>query len=357
MGPLLLSESVSHLGLWASGLILVLGFLKVIRLLMRRQFLARAMDSFPGPPTHWLFGHALEVQQTGSLDKFVSWAHEFPHAHPLWYGRFLGFLNIYDPEYAKVVYSRGDPKTPDTYDFLLPWIGKGLLVLHGPQWSQHRKLLTPGFHFDVLKPYVTAFAESTNSMLDKWEEKARENKSFDIFGDVGHMALDTLMKCIFGKGHSGLSLRDSNYYMAVKELTLLTQERIETFQYHNDFIYKLTAHGRRFLRACQVAHDHTDQVIRERKAALQDKKEQERIQNQRHLDLLDILLGARDESGIRLSDADLRAEVDTFMFEGHDTTTSGISWLLYCMARYPEHQHRCREEVCQVLGDRNTIQW
>lgn len=42
---------------------------------------------------------------------------------------------------------------------------------------------------------------------DKWEEKARKDKSFDIFSDVGHMALDSLMKCTFGKGNSGLGHR------------------------------------------------------------------------------------------------------------------------------------------------------
>lgn len=36
----------------------------------------------------------------------------------------------------------------------------------------------------------------------------------------------------------------------------------------------------------------SDQVIRERKAALQDEKVQKKIQNRRHLDFLDILLGA-----------------------------------------------------------------
>ncbi|XP_036205027.1 cytochrome P450 4B1 isoform X3 [Myotis myotis] len=357
MVPALLSLSLSRLGLWALGLILVLGFLKFIRLLVRRQFLAKAMDSFPGPPTHWLFGHALEIQQTGSLDKVVSWAHQFPYAHPLWFGQFLGFLNIYEPDYAKAVYSRGDPKAPDVYNYFLQWIGKGLLVLDGPTWFQHRKLLTPGFHYDVLKPYVKVFADSTHTMLDKWEEKARKDKSFDIFSDVGHMALDSLMKCTFGKGNSGLGHRDHNYYLAVSDLTLLMQQRIASLQYHNDFIYWLTPHGRRFLRACQVAHDHTDQVIRERKAALQDEKEQKKIQNRRHLDFLDILLGALDENGLKLSDADLRAEVDTFMFEGHDTTTSGISWFLYCMALNPEHQHRCREEVREILGDRDSFQW
>uniref|UniRef100_G3RXK3 Cytochrome P450 family 4 subfamily B member 1 n=1 Tax=Gorilla gorilla gorilla TaxID=9595 RepID=G3RXK3_GORGO len=343
MVPSFLSLSFSSLGLWASGLILVLGFLKLIRLLLRRQMLAKAMDNFPGPPTHWLFGNALEIQETGSLDKVVSWAHQFPYAHPLWFGQFIGFLNIYEPDYAKAVYSRG---------------GRGLLVLEGPKWLQHRKLLTPGFHYDVLKPYVAVFTESTRIMLDKWEEKAREGKSFDIFCDVGHMALNTLMKCTFGRGDTGLGhSRDSSYYLAVSDLTLLMQQHLVSFQYHNDFILWLTPHGRRFLRACQVAHDHTDQVIRERKAALQDEKVRKKIQNQRHLDFLDILLGARDEDDIKLSDADLRAEVDTFMFEGRDTTTSGISWFLYCMALYPEHQHCCREEVREILGDQDSFQW
>uniref|UniRef100_A0A9L0JT31 Uncharacterized protein n=1 Tax=Equus asinus TaxID=9793 RepID=A0A9L0JT31_EQUAS len=59
MVPVLLSLSV-RLGLWASGLILDLGFLKLLSLLLQRQKLARAMDSFPGPPTHWIFGHSLE---------------------------------------------------------------------------------------------------------------------------------------------------------------------------------------------------------------------------------------------------------------------------------------------------------
>ena len=63
------------------------------------------------------------------------------------------------------------------------------------------------------------------------------------------------------------------------------------------------------------------------------------------------------ENGSSLSDEDLRAEVDTFMFEGHDTTASGISWILYALASHPEHQQRCREEIQSLLADGASITW
>lgn len=60
-----------------------------------------------------------------------------------------------------------------------------------------------------------------------------------------------------------LLCRDSNYYLAVQDLTLLMQQRLQSILYHNDFIYWLTPHGRRFLRACQVAHEHTGGPIQQ----------------------------------------------------------------------------------------------
>lgn len=51
--------------------------------------------------------------------------------------------------------------------------------------------------------------------------------------------------------------RDRSYCLAVSDLSLLMQQRFESFQYHRDCIYCLTPQGRHLLQACQVAHDHT----------------------------------------------------------------------------------------------------
>ncbi|EHH49891.1 hypothetical protein EGM_00623, partial [Macaca fascicularis] len=109
--------------------------------------------------------------------------------------------------------------------------------------------------------------------------------------------------------------------------------------------------------ACQLTHQHTDRVIQLRKAHLQEEGELEKVRRKRHLDFLDILLLAKMENGSSLSNKDLCAEVDTFTFEDHNTTASGISWILYALATHPKHQQRCQEEIQGLLGDGASITW
>uniref|UniRef100_A0A9L0KHA5 Uncharacterized protein n=1 Tax=Equus asinus TaxID=9793 RepID=A0A9L0KHA5_EQUAS len=43
--------------------------------------------------------------------------------------------------------------------------GYGLLLLNGQTWFQHGRMLTPAFHYNILKPYVGLMADSVRVML------------------------------------------------------------------------------------------------------------------------------------------------------------------------------------------------
>ncbi|KAI1894893.1 hypothetical protein AGOR_G00120450 [Albula goreensis] len=338
---------------------LVFALLKIAKLVAERQKWKYALKAFPGPSPHWLFGHVHEFRQDGTdLDKVIAWGETYPLAFPMWFGPFVSFLNIHHPEYVKTLLASTEPKDDIAYKFLIPWIGDGLLVSHGKKWFRHRRLLTPGFHYDVLKPYVNLMADCTKTMLDKWETYANKDESFELFEHVSLMTLDSIMKCAFScETNCQIESGTNSYIQAVYELSYLINLRFRTFPYHSDTLFYLSPHGYRFRKASKIAHDHTEEVIRKRKEALKDENELGRIQKKRNLDFLDILLCARDEQQEGLSDEAIRAEVDTFMFEGHDTTASGISWILYCLACHPEHQQRCRQEVTQALDGKDTMEW
>lgn len=71
----------------------------------------------------------------------------------------------------------------------------------------------------------------------------------------------------------------------------------------------------------------------------------------KRLAFLDLLLEYSKRGGTKWSNDDIREEVDTFMFEGHDTTSAAISWTLFLLGCYPQYQERVVEELNEIFGD------
>ncbi|XP_008562724.1 PREDICTED: leukotriene-B(4) omega-hydroxylase 2-like, partial [Galeopterus variegatus] len=189
----------------------------------------------------------------------------------------------------------------------------------------------------------------------KWKRLSSEGITrLDMFEHISLMTLDSLQKCVFSFD-SNCQESPSEYIAAILDLSALVVKRVQKIFLYMDFLYHLTPDGRRFRKACNLVHDFTDAVIQERRRTLASQGVNDFLKTKtkaKTLDFIDVLLLAKDEDGKELSDEDIRAEADTFMFEGHDTTASGLSWVLYNLAKHPEYQERCRQEVQELLRDR-----
>lgn len=123
-----------------------------------------------------------------------------------------------------------------------------------------------------------------------------------------------------------------------------------------DFIYQFTDMYRQEQKALNVLHGFTDDIIRTRRNELRSRSNNQKeeshnndVGSKRKMALLDLLLEANVQ-GVQLSDTDIREEVDTFMFAGHDTTSTAISFFLYNVAKHPAIQAKLYEEIVDTLG-------
>ncbi|XP_055422494.1 cytochrome P450 4F3-like isoform X2 [Bubalus kerabau] len=328
---------------------------------------SRHLQCFPQPPKcNWFLGHLGLIQSSEDVLLYTQGlASTYGDMSCWWVGPWHAIIHIFHPTCIKPVHfapAAIAPKDVIFYEVLKPWLGDGLLLSAGDKWSRHRRMLTPAFHFNILKPYMKIFTKSTDIMHAKWQRMIKEGHThLDMFEHISLMTLDSLQKCVFSYD-SNCQEKPSEYIAAILELSALVAKRHQEIFLHMDFLYYLTPEGRRFRRACHLVHDFTDAVIQERHRTLPSEGIDDFLKAKaktKTLDFIDVLLLTKDEDGKGLSDEDIRAEADTFMFEGHDTTASGLSWILYNLAKHQEYQERCRQEVQELLKDREpkNIEW
>ncbi|XP_053374931.1 cytochrome P450 4A7-like isoform X2 [Mercenaria mercenaria] len=241
----------------------------------------------------------------------------------------------------------------DGYTFFEPWLGEGLLISGGKKWERNRKLLTPAFHFDILNGYVNVMNETADSLLAKLADASKNDKVVDVFPYVCRASLDTMLRCSLSYEEDLQQTTVSGYLDTVRRLSEINWERSLRLTLLSDTVFKWSSVGREFYQLCDQAHKFTGGIIQSRKKELE--KQPNITQQKRRLDFLDILLTARDEHGQGLSSQEIQDEVDTFTFEGHDTTSSAISWTIFALAKHPELQAKVFHDVKGVLKDQDLV--
>lgn len=162
-----------------------------------------------------------------------------------------------------------------------------------------------------------------------------------------------------GVAINALDNPDNAYVQAIKDFGSIVIQRTFTALRSFPLLYFLHPFYWRQQKLIKTMHHFTNSVIKSKRQALKEKlangdsnseakpTEDDGIYGmKKRMSFLDLLM---NESS--LNDSDIREEVDTFMFEGHDTTTSGIFFSLMTLAMHQDVQQRVYEDIRGVLGE------
>ena len=171
---------------------------KVSAFLVRYYGWCKALRALPGWPPHWFWGHLRHIRPDQETMLAVI---AFVNENKLritngWMGPIYPCISIYHYDLVKKVLK--EPKYQRTYDLMVPWLGEGLLTVRdGAKWHRNRHLLTPAFHFEILKQYVSVYNSSVEILLNKWSTAAARKEPVKLFDTISLLSLDIILQCAF----------------------------------------------------------------------------------------------------------------------------------------------------------------
>ena len=213
---------------------------------------------------------------------------------------------------------------------LIPLLGDGLLTIDGPYHDRQRRVMLPAFHREQLDAAVTAMEHEALPAI----EALREGEIVDVYHWMRDLAMRIAMRALLGLdpddgGHG----REAAFHF----------ERALSF-YGTEFHLRILRGPRTPFRKLTDSRAALDRIV------YAEITERRRNPDSNRRDILSLLLDARDENGSGLDDEEIRDQVMTLMFAGHDTSTSTLSFLLYELARHPDVVARLQEEQDRVLA-------
>jgi cytochrome P450 len=214
---------------------------------------------------------------------------------------------------------------------LIPLLGDGLLTTDGDYHRRARRIMLPAFHRERLLDSTSIMVEETERALAAWRPDAEVN----LYTWTRRLALRVAMRALFGLDPD--------------------RARAGGLNAAHEFESALSFYGRDYLlQILRGPRTPFAQMIRSRRrldALMYEEIDRRRHSGERGEDILSMLLDASDEDGASLDRTQIRDEMMTLLFAGHDTTTSTVAFMFYELARNPEVLEDAGTSVGMILDE------
>ncbi|XP_012228846.1 cytochrome P450 4g15 [Linepithema humile] len=351
----------------------------------------RLAKKLPGPPAVPIIGHAL-LSLGLTPDVFLTKAFAFAEQYGPVVSARLGLrvaIFLTEAQDIEVILSSSEHLDKSVeYQLFKPWLGDGLLITTGDKWRKHRKAIAPTFHMNILKTFVPLFYENSIDLVNRLRDKV--GTEFDCHDYLSAVTVDILTETAMGVRKERRPQTGFDYALAVMKLSDIVHRRHYDITLRSDITFQFTKLAKMQEKLLNTIHTLTNRVIYEKSNDVEEKsvRDQQQKENgtskesltekvdnanmtnyklhyvrddlddidendvgeKKRLAFLEMMIEMR-RNGEQMTDEEIKEEVNTIMFEGHDTTAAGSSFALCVLGCHPDIQARVHEELDSIFGD------
>jgi cytochrome P450 len=305
----------------------------VVRVLddVRAEIRVRRRGAYPPGPQDFNMGRTLQAARD-PLPLLLSLYEE--HG-PIFSARLLHHPVIFmlGPEanhFITVAHPENFHWRESSFGDLIPLLGDGLLTIDEDYHDRAREIMMPAFHREQVSASVAAMvAEATPAI-----ERLHPGDVVDLYEWMRGLAMRIAMRALLGldPDEAGKGAAAAEHF-----------ERALGF-YGIDFHLRLLRGPGSPWSKMVASRAILDEIVYGEIAHRRASPDPERM------DILSLLVGVRDEAGEGFSDKEVRDQVMTLMFAGHDTSTSTLTFMMHELARHPDVLARLQAEQDDVLA-------
>jgi cytochrome P450 family 110 len=258
----------------------------------------------------------------------------------IWRAEFAGFptqIIISNPQAIQEIFTAEATlfESGSANKITRPLLGaNSLVLLDGDRHIQQRKLLMPPFHGERMR----AYGELILSLADRVSSQWKAGQTFNIHAQMQQISLRVILRAVFG-------LQEGEQFEQIRTILI---EMLDVFNgtFSSAFLFL------EFMQKDLGNWSPWGRFIRKREQLdrlLYAEINQRRSQtNAPADDILSLLLSARDDDGQPMNDIELRDELMTMLFAGHETTATALAWAFYWIHRQPEVCEKLMQELSQI---------
>lgn len=280
---------------------------------------------------HWLWGGTFDFQRSPA--EFLLSAHE--RYGDVFVTRVLTGQSYFirDPDVVNainVTHAKHIYKPKVVKQMWKPFLGNGLVPNDGESWKRQHKLIMPAFHKMRVDAYAPTMAAYTRDMIRSW----KTGELRDFRKEMVELTLRVVAKTLFD---TDLAHDSETVHQAIQDISEAlidhAQTPIPTPRWWP------SERNKRMVKALDAMDDVIARLVAARRKSREDRG-----------DLMSHIVFAADEQG-GMSDKQLRDELMTLIFAGHETTAHTLTWAWYLLATNRDALAKAQREIDDGVGD------